>query len=223
MEYADGGDLQSKLRECREEEERGWGFDEKFIWKVAYELLHGLKALHGNKIIHRDIKSANIFFVNGIAKLGDLNVSKVAEQGMAETQTGTPYYTAPEIWEGRKYGNKCDIWSLGVLLYEMCSLKMPFLGQDFPSLYRRVIEGKYEEIPEVYSEAMQNLVRMCLITEEEMRPAASELLETAILKGMEMSLSSFNAEEGEIKLLDPIKCPKVLRFLAVKLPKPRFD
>ena len=99
---------------------------------------------------------------------------------------------------------------------------MPFAGKDFPSLYRKVCEGKYQEIPEgYYSEQLRNLVRMCLIVEEEMRPSASELLETAILRGMEASLSSFNAEEGEVKLLDPIKCPKVLRFLAVKLPKPR--
>lgn len=63
---------------------------------------------------------------------------------------------------------------------------------------------------------------MCLVVEEEMRPSANELLQTAILSGMELSLSSFNAEEGEVKLIDPIKCPKVLRFLAVKLPKSRF-
>jgi NIMA (never in mitosis gene a)-related kinase len=122
------------------------------VWKVAYEILQGLKMLHGNKIIHRDLKSANVFFVGGIAKLGDMNVSKVAEQGMCETQTGTPYYTSPEIWAGKRYGNKCDIWSLGVLLYEMCALKMPFMARDFPSLYRRVTEGKYEEIPEGYSD-----------------------------------------------------------------------
>jgi len=62
---------------------------------VAYEILQGLKMLHSQKIIHRDIKSANIFFVDGIAKLGDMNVSKVAEKGFCETQTGTPYYTSP--------------------------------------------------------------------------------------------------------------------------------
>lgn len=56
-----------------------------------------------------------------------------------------------------------------------------------------------------------------------MRPSAQELLQTAILSGMEMSLTAFNAEEGEVKLIDPIKCPRVLRFLAVKLPKPRFE
>lgn len=150
MEYADGGDLQGRVQELREQEKPG--FEEKYVWKVAYEILQGLKMLHAHKIIHRDIKSANIFFVNGIAKLGDLNVSKVAEQGLCETQTGTPYYTSPEIWKGRKYGNKCDIWSLGVLLYEMCCLKMPFLGRDFPSLYRKVIDGTYEDIPEYYSD-----------------------------------------------------------------------
>ena len=93
MEYADGGDLENKLTELKDTTERG--FEETFIWKVAYELFMGLKILHKNKIIHRDIKSANIFFSKGIAKLGDLNVSKFAEQGMCETQTGTPYYTSP--------------------------------------------------------------------------------------------------------------------------------
>lgn len=58
-------------------------------------MLQGLKMLHNSNIVHRDIKSANIFFVNGIAKLGDMNVSKVVDQGMCQTQTGTPYYTAP--------------------------------------------------------------------------------------------------------------------------------
>jgi NIMA (never in mitosis gene a)-related kinase len=73
----------------------GMGFDEKYIWKVAYEVLLGLKTLHENNIIHRDIKSANIFFVKGVAKLGDLNVSKITDNGFCSTQTGTPYYTSP--------------------------------------------------------------------------------------------------------------------------------
>jgi NIMA (never in mitosis gene a)-related kinase len=57
-------------------------------------------ALHKLKILHRDMKSANIFlFKSGAAKLGDLNVSKVAKNGMLNTQTGTPYYAAPEVWK----------------------------------------------------------------------------------------------------------------------------
>ena len=106
---------------------------------MAYELLQGLKTLHAHNIAHRDIKSANIFFVDGVAKLGDMNVSKVMEETMMQTQTGTPYYTSPEIWKGEKYTTKCDVWSVGVLLYEMCCMRMPFVAKDFPSLYRRVV------------------------------------------------------------------------------------
>ena len=62
---------------------------------MAFDLISGMAIMHENKIIHRDIKSANVFIANGTAKLGDLNVSKVLEGKFATTQTGTPYYTAP--------------------------------------------------------------------------------------------------------------------------------
>ena len=62
---------------------------------MAHDILRGLKILHDNQIIHRDIKPANVFFVNGLAKIGDLNVSKVLDGKYASTQTGTPYYTSP--------------------------------------------------------------------------------------------------------------------------------
>ena len=94
MEYADGGDLQNKITD-RSDLHPGEGFEEQVIWKVTYELLTGLKGLHKNNIIHRDIKSANVFFAGGVAKLGDMNVSKLTEDGFCSTQTGTPYYTAP--------------------------------------------------------------------------------------------------------------------------------
>jgi NIMA (never in mitosis gene a)-related kinase len=73
--------------------------------------------MHKNKIIHRDIKPANVFIADGVAKHGDMNVSKVMEGKFATTQTGTPYYTSPEIWQGKKYDSKCDVWSLGCLIY----------------------------------------------------------------------------------------------------------
>ena len=84
---------------------------------MAFELLSGLEVLHDNKIMHRDIKPANVFVVDGVFKLGDLNVSKATENGLAQTQIGTPYYTAPEIWNNEIYGPSCDIWSLGCMLY----------------------------------------------------------------------------------------------------------
>ena len=73
MEYADGGDLQGQIQGHKK---KGTWFTEEAIWKTAFELLSGLEKLHENKIMHRDIKPANVFVVNGVFKLGDLNVSK---------------------------------------------------------------------------------------------------------------------------------------------------
>ena len=64
-----------------------------FSFRIFIQITRGLKALHDMKILHRDLKSANVFLYNdGSAKLGDLNVSKVARRGLGYTQTGTPYY-----------------------------------------------------------------------------------------------------------------------------------
>lgn len=186
MEYAEGGDLQLKITERSDECDKG--FNENYIWKVAFELLNACKRLHANKIIHRDIKAANVFFSKGIAKLGDLNVSKVADKGYCETNTGTPYYTSPEIWNGEKYTNKCDIWAVGCLIYEMCTLNHPFKANDFPSLFRKIIVGQYDPIPSHYSKEMKNIIRKCLSVDDKQRPSAEALLDEGILSGMELSL-----------------------------------
>ena len=71
--------------------------DEATIWQIAYQSLKGLAALHGQNVLHRDIKCANIFLTKDKSqvKLADMNVSIVSSSGMARTQTGTPYYASP--------------------------------------------------------------------------------------------------------------------------------
>ena len=69
-------------------------------------------------ILHRDIKCANILMgKDDQAMLGDLNVSIISKNGLAFTQTGTPYYASPEIWNDKPYNHKSDIWSLGCVIY----------------------------------------------------------------------------------------------------------
>lgn len=95
----------------------------------------------------------------------------------------------------------------------------PFKARNFPSLYRKVIVGNYDQIPQRYSNELRELVRMCLTVDDEMRPSASELLETSVLGGMEANMDKFDSK-GEIRLIDAIMCPRVLKFLNTKLPKP---
>ena len=78
----------------------------------------GLKCLHDKKVLHRDLKCANVFVTaDKKYKLGDLNVSKVLKKDFACTQTGTPYYASPEVWKDQPYNLKSDMWSLGCVLY----------------------------------------------------------------------------------------------------------
>ena len=112
------------------------------------------------KIFHRDLKSANVFLnKDGTAKLGDLNVSKVAKKGLLYTQTGTPYYASPEVWKDQPYDHKSDIWSLGCVLYEMTTLKPPFRANDMNGLYKRVLKGTYPKIPSSYSPDLGAMIK----------------------------------------------------------------
>lgn len=119
-----------------------------------------MKALHDTDIFHRDLKSANIFLnKDGAAKLGDMNVSKVAKRGLLYTQTGTPYYASPEVWRDQPYDMKSDIWSLGCVLYESITLRPPFRADDMAGLYRKVLRGIYSRIPDHFSSELSEVCK----------------------------------------------------------------
>ena len=94
---SDEGDL---FKRIEEQKKKSGHFPEGEIWSAIHDVLKGLATLHSHSVMHRDIKSANIFISNGTYKLGDLNVSKIqtAECKLAFTQTGTPNYASPEVW-----------------------------------------------------------------------------------------------------------------------------
>lgn len=83
MEFADGGDLQTKINQLKK---TGKFMKEADLWSIFFQMVLGLHELHGIKIAHRDIKAANVFLSkNGTVKLGDLNVSKVAKTAIMHT------------------------------------------------------------------------------------------------------------------------------------------
>ena len=223
MEFADGGDLYQKIVEHKK---TATFFEETDIWRIFIQLVKGLKALHDLKILHRDLKSANVFLLrDGTAKLGDLNVSKVARRGLGYTQTGTPYYASPEVWKDQPYDNKSDIWSLGCVLYEMITLRPPFRAQNMEGLYNKVIKGQLNKIPERFSNELFEIVKLLIQVNSDLRPSCDDILKNKIIQKRNEYFKNFTGEqENEDKaLLQTIKMPKNLLFLSDKLPKPNYS
>ena len=179
MEFADDGDVFQRICECNKAQH--W-MKEKHIWKIIIQVVRGLKSLHDLNILHRDMKSANIFlYQDHTAKLGDLNVSKVAKKGLLYTQTGTPYYASPEVWKDQPYDLKSDIWSMGCVLYEMCALVPPFRADDMNGLFKRVLRGQYPAIPSHYSMDLRQLIKALLQVAPAARPNCDQILEMPIV------------------------------------------
>ena len=225
MEYADDGDLSTKIKNSIKKREY---FSENTIWSTLIQILEGLKYLHKSNIIHRDLKSANIFLTkNGIVKIGDLNVSKIIGKNMAAiTQTGTPYYAAPEIWNDQPYNYKCDIWSTGCIIYEMAALKLPFRGTSMSILYQNVMKGEFQPLSFRYSKDLQNIIKMILIINPKNRKTAEDLLNCDIIrkKMSEIGIGEEFNDRGEERalLMKTIKIPKNINLVNGQLPKKNY-
>ena len=221
MEFVGGGDMEAKIKECKNKK---LAISEDIIWNYACQVLLGLKALHDMKIIHRDIKSANLFLSEDFKtiKLGDLNVAKVAKDNLASTQIGTPYYLAPEIWQNKIYDYKCDIFSLGCVLYEMASLKVPFEANSIQDLYKKITRGMIERIPSRYSEDLYNCIKLFLTKEPKKRPGVKDIFLMPIFAKKIEELNGFDLVKDKDKvdkLMDTIIVPLNLGQLKNRLPK----
>ena len=180
MEYADDGDLHTKIEKMEKE---GGLFSEDLIWSYSIQMIEGLKALHDKKIMHRDLKSANIFLVKDKhqCKIGDMNVSKVIKEKVLRTQTGTPYYASPEVWNDNPYSYKSDLWSIGCVIYELCELKPPFHGKDLDELYENVCKGKPKRINKIYTDDLWNMILMLLQVDVDKRVDCNKFLNSELI------------------------------------------
>lgn len=133
LEYCEDGDLKTYLEKNRKNE----GLSEAEAQTFMRHLTQGYQALLAKNIIHRDIKPANILLKQGVAKLSDFGFSRVVEdpnKTQKLTLLGTPLYTAPEILANKKFSNKCDVWSMGIVFYEMLHGRTPWTGTDLENL-----------------------------------------------------------------------------------------
>lgn len=223
MENADGGDMLGLINNKKKSKEN---FGEKMIWHYFIQIVRGLKALHDLKICHRDIKCANLFLTKeGVVKLGDLNVSKVAKRGMLRTQTGTPYYACPEVWKDMPYDHRSDIWSLGCVLYEMITQQPPFRATTMKGLYTKVISGKYDPIPNHFSQDLKNMIKSCLQVRSSERADCDQILRMpGLLNHVTGTLDNIQARKEDTEsLLNTIRLPRKLGMITERMPASNYE
>ncbi|XP_065108489.1 serine/threonine-protein kinase Nek5 isoform X2 [Paramisgurnus dabryanus] len=181
MEYCDAGDLMNTIKM-----QKGRAFTEQQIIDWFVQICLGLKHIHDKKVLHRDIKTQNIFLTDGglKVKLGDFGIARMLNSTMelARTCVGTPYYLSPEICENQPYNNKTDIWSLGCVLYELCTLRHPFEGSNLRQLVWRICRGRYAPVSERYSTELRLLLNHLFKINPRDRPSVNSLLKQPLLQ-----------------------------------------
>lgn len=155
MEFASKGNLFDQIVDDTKD------FTEEEAQNILRPLVHALEYCKSKGVVHRDLKPDNILIAEkGLLKIADFNLSKMLstyemEFSVLETQCGTPNYVAPEVISGKPYDYKCDVWSLGVILYLLLSGGyLPFFPEDSRStnaqsdLLKKIRAGKWDFEPE---------------------------------------------------------------------------
>ncbi|XP_076770296.1 serine/threonine-protein kinase Nek1 isoform X10 [Arvicanthis niloticus] len=188
MDYCEGGDLFKRINA-----QKGTLFQEDQILDWFVQICLALKHVHDRKILHRDIKSQNIFLTkDGTVQLGDFGIARVLNSTveLARTCIGTPYYLSPEICENKPYNNKSDIWALGCVLYELCTLKHAFEAGNMKNLVLKIISGSFPPVSLHYSYDLRSLLSQLFKRNPRDRPSVNSILEKGFLaKRIEKFLS----------------------------------
>jgi len=203
MEYCPGGDLSQVIKKCKKDRVN---LDETVIWRVFAQAVIALKCCHRRKdnneckpVIHRDLKPANILLdQHQNIKIADFGLAKELNgiSILASTNVGTPYYMAPEIINEKGYDERCDIWSLGCLIYELAALRPPFEATNAVSLAMKVNTGKFPRIPSKYSDSLFDSIKMMLQLDPKARPRIEDL---ESLPGLSVAMTNAKALLAEYK------------------------
>ncbi|GKT32900.1 Kinase, NEK [Aduncisulcus paluster] len=179
MEFCGGGDLALYIKNHRAKRQY---VKEDRIWNVFIQVLMALYECHHHKpkkVLHRDLKPGNIMLdEDGKIKIADFGLARtLGQESLAKTTVGTPLYMAPEQIGRSSYDEKCDVWALGCVLYELAALSPPFTAKTTDSLHAKIRLGKYAPIPpKVYSHPLITIIDKMLCKSPQRRPTIGELL-----------------------------------------------
>ena len=210
MEYCKGGKLNKEIK--------SYGpFDEKYSAYIMYQIFSAVNYFHNINIIHRDLKPESILIVNKNKKnnypnikIGDFGMSKMAEKKSLQNKiVGTIYYVAPEVIL-KKYNEKCDIWSCGVIMYVLLSKRPPFGGDNEDEIISNILKGDYDLEKPPFNKISKNaldLIKKLLNKDINKRLSAQEALNHPWFKENKSKelLNEILNEKVVEKLLDNLK------------------
>ena len=196
-EFCEGGELFTKLKQ-------EGGQDEITAGLIMFQLFSAINYCHSKNVMHRDLKPENIMLEkktkNGMIhiRIIDFGTAKFYENEFEKQIIGTPYYIAPEVIE-KKYDKKCDLWSLGVIMYVLLKGKFPFGGQGKDEIFKNIKKGHFDiESPpfDRISNEAKDLIKRLLIIEPSKRISAEEALQSAWFTKMKIKekLSNLSIE-----------------------------
>ena len=181
MVFCEMGDMYTKIRK-----QKGEYFPEETILLWIAQLCLALSYVHDKQILHRDIKTQNIFIQNEhTIRIGDFGIAKGYNQNqdLGGSLIGTPLYMAPEVYNSsKKYSFRSDIWSLGCCIFEMCNLKNAFEAKSWNAVFVKVNKGQRAQLNSRYSIDMKNLVDSMLSVNGKNRPTIASILEKPFMK-----------------------------------------
>ena len=180
MDFCDGGDLEKYIKA------RKSFLTEEHVLRIFVQICLAIKHIHDRKILHRDLKGQNIFLCSsGVIKVGDFGIARVlrSTDELASTKIGTPYYMSPEIMNNKRYNSKTDIWSLGVILYELLCLKLPFAGATIPELIRNIMyTTPHLPSSSLFSSPLRELALNLLCKLPSERPSVNNILSRELIR-----------------------------------------
>lgn len=182
MDYCETGDLFTLIQKTRASK---LNFNQNQIVRWFTQLALAIKYMHENHVLHRDLKSQNLFLKghDGRLKIGDFGISKILDstEALARTTIGSPYYMSPEICEQKPYSWSSDVWAMGCMLYEMCCLRVPFEANDIHELVIKITRGPVPRIPH-YSDELRDLGVSLLDHGDSNRPTAQEIVQMPLVQ-----------------------------------------
>ncbi|CAK91143.1 unnamed protein product (macronuclear) [Paramecium tetraurelia] len=170
---------------------------------IMLQILEGFKELIKSGVIHRDMKPANVLNDMGTVKIADFGFAKYVENyssQLLKSCVGSPLYMAPQVLERHHYSTKCDIWSLGVIFYEMLHFDVPWKGRDEEDLLHN-IKTQPLQFKNDLSKFSKQFLTITLVIEEENRASWNQIFDLSHTSELQKSVSAEDINEESIQKL----------------------